>query len=114
MRERKSLAREHSHLWRVPYLLRLPSDREPEFESVRELTGKSSELNCPKQISNSIMDLHAGLSPQLCMNANGRPRFSPGGRSWVRACDLLVLGVSLLREGYPDFPGGVGISPTLL
>lgn len=32
MRERKSLAREHSHLWRVPYLLRLPSDGEPEFD----------------------------------------------------------------------------------
>jgi hypothetical protein len=62
--------------------LRLPSDREPEFEAVRELTRRRSELNCSKQISNSLVDLHAGLTPWLCTNANGRPRFSLGGRSW--------------------------------
>lgn len=105
MKERKSLARGHSSGVSCVQL-KLPSDREPESEAVRELIGKSSELNCPKPISNSLVDLHAGL--------NGRPRFSLGGRSWGRTRYFLLVGVSTLQEGYPDIPGGVRISPTLL
>lgn len=115
VKERPALAREHGHLWSVPYSLRLPSDREPEFEAHGELKVMGSELNCPKHISNSLVDLHAGpdLTPQLCRNANGRPRVSLGGRSWGRTCDLLDIGGSLLQGGCSDLPGGFKTSPTL-
>lgn len=115
MKGRKPLASGRSHLWSVPCSLRLPSDREPEFEAVRG-TGweELPELNCPKQISNCLVNLHAGLTPSSAPMQMEDQDFHYEEEAGGRPCDFLLVGVSFLQEGYPDFSGGVGLLPTSL
>lgn len=52
--------------------------------ATRERKRKSSKLNCPKQICDSLESLHlsADLTNQLQANANGLCRLLLGGRGW--------------------------------